>query len=240
MSNNSKMNLNAKQHEFRTVSDIDWPRFIGFLSNILINFMRALPEGLFAGAVILGLFTQNMAYLMLAVAMIIFKFAESGLGSFLKSTVTDVALRGSSVVGECSFSQTSLGALNSSADVIRSSAVPAGPLFFVIAVIFYSVSNIYKFNHELKTLNREDVLPVSGTFGILLMLVYVLWRMKSGCDSKEIILVSVLFAALIAFGVSSLFEIVFGRQSINLLNLPLLVEEKVTTTNIASCSPSLE
>jgi hypothetical protein len=117
--------------------------------------------------------------------------------------------------------------------------MPGRGVFFVAAVIFYSMFNIYKFKTELQELRKggaQDVLYTSGIFGLLIILAYVIWRMKNGCDGKEILLLSVLLAGGVAYGVSALFETLFGRQSINLLNIPLLAEEKVAVDNVPTCT----
>lgn len=242
MSSNSKNTLGAsvadiKTSSFKTLVSVDLPRLQETLKNFGTNMFAALPEGLFVGAFLIGLLTHNMALLMLTGAMVVFRLIGSGLGSFLKNTLSSlVPLRGEDVVGACNFQQVALSNINSVNSATRESAMPAQSLFFVVAVIFYSVANIYKFKDELHGLKRDDVLPVSGTFGLLIIALYVLWRMKSGCDTKEVILISVLCAAAVAYLVSTLFEMAFGRQSINMLNLPLLVKEQINVENVASCS----
>ena len=244
MSNNSKISLgrsgsaaDIKDNAFRIAKDVDLPQLINQIKNLGSNMFISLPEGLFVGSFLVGLLTHNMALLMLTAAMIVFRIVGTGLGSFLKGTLgAMIPLHGEGVVGACEPSIATLSKLNSVTSDVRAAALPAQSLFFVVAVIFYSVSNIYKFKNELHALKRDDVLPVSGVFGLLIISLYVLWRMKSGCDGKEVILISVLAAAAVAYGVSAIFELLFGRQSINMLNLPLLVKEDIGVESVASCS----
>jgi hypothetical protein len=246
MSNNSKISLGGpaggvaaeiKDNAFQIAKNVELPKLINQIKNLGSNMFISLPEGLFVGAFLVGLLTHNMALLMLTGAMIVFRMVGTGLGSFLKGTLgAMIPLRGEGVVGACEPAAIMLSKLNSVNSDVRAAALPAQSLFFVVAVIFYSVSNIYKFKNELHALKRDDVLPVSGVFGLLIISLYVLWRMKSGCDSKEVILISVLVAAAVAYGVSAIFESLFGRQSINMLNLPLLVKEDIGVESVASCS----
>ena len=245
MSSNSKISLgrsasavaDIQDNALRIAKDVDLPQLINQIKNLGSNMFISLPEGLFVGAFLVGLLTHNMALLMLTAAMIVFRIVGTGLGSFLKGTLgAMIPLRGEGVVGACEPAIATLSKLNSVNSDVRAAALPAQSLFFVVAVIFYSVSNIYKFKNELHALKRDDVLPVSGAFGLLIISLYVLWRMKSGCDGKEVILISVLAAAAVAYGVSAIFELLFGRQSINMLNLPLLVKEDIGVESVASCS----
>ena len=226
-----------QDNAFRQFVSKDVPKLIDQIKNLGSNMFISLPEGLFVGAFLVGLLTHNMALLVLTGAMIVFRLAGVGLGSFLKSTLGSmIPLRGEGVIGVCEPADITLTKMNGINSAVREAALPAQSLFFIVAVIFYSVSNIYKFKNELHALKRDDVLPVSGVFGLLIISLYVLWRMKSGCDSKEVILISVLVAAAVAYGVSTIFELTFGRQSINMLNLPLLVKEDIGVESVASCS----
>lgn len=211
-----------------------------FLKYIIENVFLALPEGLLAGAILVGVLTHNMGLIMLAFAMVIFKVCGTGVGVFMKNTLGSlVPTRGEGVASACEFRETTLSSLNGLDGALRESAMPGRGVFFVAAVIFYSMFNIYKFKTELQELRKggaQDVLYTSGIFGLLIILAYVIWRMKNGCDGKEILLLSVLLAGGIAYGVSALFETLFGRQSINLLNIPLLAEEKVAVDNVPTCA----
>ena len=237
MSSNSKITLSEdiKTEAFRTLIDVDLPKLQEILKNFGTNMLQALPEGLFVGAFLLGLITHNMALMMLTLAMIIFRYAGIGIGALLKNTLSSIVpLNGGP--SRCSFPQVSLSAVNGINSTMRESALPTQPLFFVVAVIFFCVANIYKFKNELHVLKRDDVLPVSGVFGLLIIAIYMIWRMKNECDSKEVILVSVVAAAFVAYIVSGIFETTFGRYSINMLNIPLLSEEKILVENVTTCS----
>jgi hypothetical protein len=206
------------------------------LKELVVAFLRVMPEALLAGALVIGIATQSIPYMMLGVAMLVFKLSSNLLGSFLKTTLDEPSLRGSSV-DNCSLDIPSIYKYNATDATIRSSAVPAANIFFVVAVIFYCVNNVYKFTEELDALKRDDVLPVSAVFGSLIILIFLLWRSKEGCNTKEVLLLSTFFAAGVAYLVSFSFEHIFGRESINLLGIPVLVDEQVDAgSNIISCS----
>lgn len=207
--------------------------------NLIVAFLHVMPEALLAGAILIGLATQNIPYLMLGLAMLVFKFSSKLIGGFLKSRLAEPLFKGATETNDaiCSIDMPTLTKYSNLTADLRSSAIPATNIFFVVAVIFYCVNNIYKFQDELNAQKRDDVLPVSAIFGSLIILIYLIWLMKEGCNSKEVILVTSLFAAGVAYLVSFAFERIFGRQGINLLGIPLLVDQKLDTNgNIISCS----
>lgn len=216
-----------------------------FLKYIIENVFLALPEGLLAGALLVGILTHNMGLIMLGFAMVLFRLCGSAVGVFMKNTLGRlVPTRGESGSGLCEMREMPLSMFEGADGAMRQSALPGQSVFFVCAVIFYTMFNIYKFKDELQELrkgsgssgNASDVLYTSGIFGLLIVLSYVIWRMKNGCDGKEILLLSVVIAGGVAYGISMLFEVLFGRQSINLLNIPLLAEEKVAVDNVPTCT----
>lgn len=214
-----------------------------FLKYIIENVFLALPEGLLAGALLVGILTHNMGLIMLGFAMVLFRVCGSAVGVFMKNTLGRlVPTSGEGGSGACEMREMPLSLFEGAEGAMRQSALPGQSVFFVCAVIFYAVFNIYKFKDELQELRKgasaSDVLYTSGIFGLLIVLSYVIWRMKNGCDGKEILLLSVLMAGGVAYGISMLFEVLFGRQSINLLNIPLLAEEKVAVDNVPTCSSS--
>jgi len=211
-----------------------------FLKYIIENVFLALPEGLLAGALLVGILTHNMGLIMLGFAMVLFRICGSAVGSFMKNTLGRlVPTSGESGSGACEIRETTFSMFEGAETVMRQSALPGQSVFFVCAVIFYAMFNIYKFKTELQELRKgggTDVLYTSGIFGLLIVLSYVIWRMKNGCDGKEILLLSVMIAGGVAYGISTLFEVLFGRQSINLLNIPLLAEEKIAVDNVPTCA----
>ena len=214
-----------------------------FLKYIIENVFLALPEGLLAGALLVGILTHNMGLIMLGFAMVLFRLCGSAVGVFMKNTLGRlVPTSGEGGSGACEMREMPLSMFEGAEGVMRQSVLPGQSVFFVCAVIFYTMFNIYKFKDELQELrkgvsgNASDVLYTSGIFGLLIVLSYVIWRMKNGCDGKEILLLSVVIAGGVAYGISMLFEMLFGRQSINLLNIPLLAEEKVAVDNVPTCT----
>lgn len=214
-----------------------------FLKYIIENVFLALPEGLLAGALLVGILTHNMGLIMLGFAMVLFRLCGSAVGVFMKNTLGRlVPTSGEGGSGACEMREMPLSLFEGAEGAMRQSALPGQSVFFVCAVIFYAMFNIYKFKDELQELRKSsgtDVLYTSGIFGLLIVLSYVIWRMKNGCDGKEILLLSVLMAGGVAYGISTLFEVLFGRQSINLLNIPLLAEEKVAVDNVPTCASTV-
>ena len=53
------------------------------MSTVINNFFQTAPEGLLFGSTALAVFTQNMAFFILALAVLVFKLLNGVLGRFI-------------------------------------------------------------------------------------------------------------------------------------------------------------
>jgi hypothetical protein len=212
------------------------------MSTVINNFFQTAPEGLLFGSTALAVFTQNMAFFILALAVLVFKLLNGVLGRFILE-IAPSFYEGETYPGraKCDFPYatfTKVEGLNSS---LRNSAVPSSTTFVFLSTLFYMLSCVHKFKDTLDVLGTKtpvylSVLPFAFTTTILLSLAYIVWRKRSGCDSISALFLTLFAAAVVAPLVAWAFESIFGKSGVNLLNMPILERDVVIADNIASCN----
>jgi hypothetical protein len=235
--NNSAPSLGNLKESYPKVKD-DTVNLMKMLFN---NFFRSAPEGLLFGAVLLAVFTQNMAFFILGLAVLVFKLLDGFLGKFFLQILSPEMYAGEDWNGKCDFPFETIGKLEGMNSALRASAVPSSTTFIFLASLFYMLASVHKFKDTLDVLKTKtpayaSVLPVSFVLTTLLSLAYIVWRKNTGCDSISVLFITLAAAALFGPLVTWAFEAFFGKAGINLLNLPILEKDEVVVgDNVASC-----
>ncbi len=215
---------------------------VNSITGLIDNFFRTAPEGLLFGSSVLAIFTQNMAFFILALAVLVFKLVNGVLGQFILQIAPEI------YEGEvydarqsCDFPYATLRKLEGLNSTLRNSAVPSSTTFIFIASLFYILACVHKFKDTLDILKEKNpthasVLTVSFIMTVLLTLSYIIWRKKNGCDSASVLLLTLAAAAASGPLVAWMFEHIFGKSGVNLLGLPILERDIINVDgNIASC-----
>jgi hypothetical protein len=213
-------------------------KFFGFLDPGPTEFMRSLPDSIFLGTSIVALFTQNFPLGIFVFAMLEFSILSWLLAGFLgliksnKEAVTsDICLPGIPSPYQISI----LGHL------YPQISFPSIPILFVSSCLFYINMAILNFREELKELSLKEPewklrIPISIIFTLILLFSYTLWRLKNSCDSVLSILGSVAIGLLFGGLVHLLHVYLFGRDSINMLGLPLLADRAANGGPLYVCA----
>jgi len=120
------------------------------------------------------------------------------------------------------------------------SSLPSPVVFFLTGVITYLVGSVRHFDREIKSLGGD--LEVRTIVGIVLssFLVFIIFgfRLTYGCESFGTLLLSVLFGAL--FGTVLMYQNIalFGRDGVNILNLPMILTAAESGKPMYVCAPS--
>jgi len=202
--------------------------------------MRSMPDSLFLGTSTFALLTQNFPLGILVLAMAEFSILHRFFGAMLGLVQKNekVAQIDACIPGIPSPYQISvIGKL------LISTSFPSGPVFFISAVILYTMLSIFNFQGELAELGKKESqwktrLPLSIAFNSLLLLLFITWRYANSCDGIFTILGSTLFG-FIAGGMVYLIHVyLFGRDSINFLGIPLLADRAANGRPLYVCAKS--
>jgi hypothetical protein len=100
----------------------------------------------------------------------------------------------------------------------------------------FDISGNYFYNCLSGSVNPANTTPISIIFTLILLFSYTLWRLKNSCDSVLSILGSVAIGLLFGGLVHLLHVYLFGRDSINMLGLPLLADRAANGGPLYVCA----
>ncbi len=239
MSSNSTNDLGVDSHPLKILKET--------ATYIIDNFFRTAPESMLFGSAALGLLLQNMSFFILSIAILVFKLINGFLGKFFLETFPDMGTLYAGEVmdnrGKCEFNNETIEKLQGLNSVLRSSAFPSSTSFIFLATIFYCMRSVHAFQKELDVLGEQNptfkgIGPASLVLTVALMAIYTIWRYKTGCEGPQQLILLMLGAAAIGSLVSVVFEMIFGKYGINLLNMPILELDNVAVDSVSKCKPA--
>ncbi len=192
---------------------------------------RSMPDSLFLGTAIFSGITQNFPLGILVLAMLELSLIQRVFGGFLGSVASNEADVSSAT---CLPGIPSPYQVSILSHILKQSAFPSGPVFFVTGVLTYCIASTLNFKKELKELGEKEPewntrIPLSITFSLLVLGCFLAWRFSNSCEDVFTILGSVVLGMPFGFLVYLVHVYLFGRNAVNFLGVPLLADAKITT-----------
>jgi hypothetical protein len=205
------------------VNDALWPAWH--------ELFRSMPDSLFLGTAIFSGITQNFPLGILVLAMLEISVIQRLFGGFLGSITSNEA---GDPNAKCLPGIPSPYQISIVSHILKQTAFPSGPVFFISATLAYIIGSTLNFRDELKELAEKEPewnarIPLALTFSILLLVCFIIWRYANGCESVLTLLGSALFGLPIGGLVYLIHVYLFGRNAVNFLGVPLLADSKPTT-----------
>ena len=205
------------------------------------EFARLLPDGIVLGVAVLAMISFSKSYTVLLGSMV-----ELMLVQRLAATAIAGAspiLGGPNVkepVCQSGFMYKNLMRTSLIETLGRPSYFPSPTMFFVSGILSYMVGAVQEFTKEITTLGGDistrRVLVMS--FSIMFLIVLFAFRNVYGCEEFGPLLLSIIFGALAGFIIMQQNKALFGRDSLNLLNLPVIVSALERGKPMFVCGPS--
>lgn len=208
------------------------------LSPAFHDILRSAPDALFLGSSILGLLTQNFALGVFVLAMAEFGVTHRVLAGIIGSAQGNTRPPRPEI---CSAGIPSPYQISVIGKVLGESSFPSGAVFFLSAVIAYTLSSTLNFEKELEELGKKDAewktrLPLSIIFSCLFIALVAIYRVYYSCDSVLVVLGSIVMGGLAGFLVYLLHVYLFGRDAVNFLGLPLLADRAANGKPLYVCA----
>lgn len=215
-------------------------RYIGsdVLSPAFHDILRSAPDALFLGSSILGLLTQNFALGVFVLAMAEFGISHRILAGIIGSVQGNTRQARPEI---CSAGIPSPYQISAIGQILGEASFPSGAVFFLSAVITYTLSSTLNFQKELEELGNQEAewktrLPLSIIFSCLFIALVSIYRVYYSCDSVFVVLGSLFLGGLAGFIVYLLHVYLFGRDSINFLGVPLLADRAANGKPLYVCA----
>jgi hypothetical protein len=237
---NLKSNISKFTSAFfktENITDI-WDNII--VPNIQEEF-RLLPDSLLIGSGLLALLTQSFS-------MVVFfgVLCESAvLNSILQTMFMYLDKRGVTATAEVNIKQCKSGFYNAAPSAIFSvlkgadikGAFPSPPIFFLSTAASYLIASLYTLRDELEQLGSDYsaryYIAIFASFLFILTLAF--WRLANKCESVGFLTLSLLAGGIVGSLLVLQNLLLFGKDSINMIGIPLLRERSADKKPIYIC-----
>jgi hypothetical protein len=208
------------------------------LSPAFNDFMRSMPDSIFLGSSIFSLLTQNYPLGIFVLAMAEFGIINRSIGGLI-GIVQDN--KGPETSDICTPGIPSPYQISVIGSLLTQTSFPSGPVFFMSAIIAYTLASVLNFREELAELSKKESewalrIPLSTVFSFLLLVAFIVWRFAHSCDGLFQILGSTVFGLFIGGCIYLMHVYMFGRDSINFLGVPLLADRAANGKPLYVCA----
>lgn len=117
---------------------------------------------------------------------------------------------------------------------------PSPVMFFLAGVMSYMVGSVKEFGREIKSLGGD--LQTRTTVGVVLCsflaFITLVFRYSYGCESFGTLFISMMFGIVVGIVLIYQNKTLFGRDAINVLNLPMILTASESGKPMFVCAPS--
>jgi len=208
---------------------------------VAVETLRLLPDSVVLGTGLLAMISLCKSYGVLVLAMvelmIVQRLAASAVGGISPIGAGHDALHQSCQPGMAFSNNMRISLLET---IGKPSFFPSPTMFFVAGTVSYMIGSVKEFGREIKALGGD--LTTRTTAGIVLssFLVFVMmvFRYSYGCETFETLLMSLVLGAIM--GILLIFQnkALFGREGLNILNLPMIKTVEESNAPMFVCAPS--
>ena len=192
----------------------------------LIEMIRLLPDGVVLGTAILTVISFCKSYGILLLSMVELMLLQRVFASVVGSiSPVGAGSQAQSAVCMPGFMYTNTMRISLLETIGVPSMFPSPTMFFLAGVLTYMNGCVREFERELKTLGTD--MNVRSTIAIVLsvILIFILlcFRAISGCETIGTLLVSIVLGFMVGGMILYQNKSLFGREGINIMNLPMIV-----------------
>lgn len=222
--------------DMKNVTNI-WSQYIKPLAQ---EEVRLLPDSLLVGTALLALLTQSFSMAIFFLTLVETAGVNYGLqtlASYMDPGRTVPTVKSASPECRSGFVTTRLDTFSALKCAALSSSFPSPILFFLATASSYVVSSLYSLRDELENLGAEYssrfYLSIFATFFLLLAISS--YRMMNGCDGLGVATFSLVMGGILGALLVTQNWYLFGKDSINLIGIPLLRERTADKKPIYVC-----
>lgn len=215
-----------------------------FFSTILpvsIEILRLLPDSFVLGTAILAGLSMCKSYGVLLLTMFELMLSQRAF-SMIFSGIAPIGAGTEVLTDACKpgFSFSNNMRLSIVETVGLPSMFPSPIMFFLSGVISYIIFAMQQFGREIKSLSGDIEVrtQVACALSGLFMLATLMFRYSYGCESFGTLLFSIVLGMIAGAAIVYQNVAVFGRDSINILNIPMILTALEQGKPMYVCAPS--
>lgn len=208
---------------------------------VSVESLRLLPDSIVLGVTILAGLSMSKSMGVLLFTMIEFMLSQRVLsmiiGGIAPLGAGDNVLQGLCQPGLMFPNQMRISLIET---VGVPSMFPSPSMFFLSAVLSYMLNAMQQFGREIKTLSGELKTRTNIAIGLsfIFVLAMMMFRYSYGCESFGTLLLSIVLGFIIGGLVVHQNIALFGRDGVNVLNIPMILSSLEKGKPMYVCAPS--
>jgi hypothetical protein len=216
----------------------------GIFSTVIptsIEILRLLPDSLVLGVGILSALSMTKSYGVLLFTMVELMLSQR-VFSMIISGIAPVGAGNNALQSMCQPGLIFPNSMRISIleNIGTPSMFPSPTMFFLSGFVAYMVGAMQQFAREIKSLNGEieTRTNVALALSFLFIMAMFMFRYSYGCESFGTLLVSLILGSVMGMLLIFQNQALFGREGINVLNLPIIQSSLEKGRPMYVCGPS--
>jgi len=203
--------------------------------------LRILPDSMILGVVILAGISMSKSFGVLLFSMFEFMLMQRVLsmiiGGIAPVGAGENAMQGICQPGFIFPNQMRISLLET---IGIPSMFPSPSMFFLSAILSYMLTAMQNFGREIKSLSGElkTRTNIAVVLSFLFVMAMMMFRYSYGCESFGTLLLSVILGFIMGSLVVYQNVALFGRDGINVLNIPMILSGMERGKPMYVCAPS--
>jgi len=206
-----------------------------------VEILRLLPDSFVLGTAILAGLSMSKSYSILLLTMFELMLGQRAF-SMIISGIAPIGAGAEVLTDACKsgFSFSNNMRLSILETVGLPSMFPSPTMFFLSGVISYIVFAMQQFGREIKSLSGDIEVRTQVAFALsgLFILATLMFRYSYGCESFGTLFFSIVLGIIAGAAIVYQNIALFGRDSINILNIPMILTALEQGKPMYVCAPS--
>jgi len=203
--------------------------------------LRLLPDSFVLGTAILAGLSMCKSYGVLLLSMVELMLVQRGFSTVIAG-IAPVGAGSNTMQDVCQpgFSYSNTMRISILETIGTPSMFPSPTMFFLSGIFSYLIFAMQQFSIEIKSLGHDIgvrtqfALALSGLF----ILALFMFRYSYGCESFGSLLISIILGFIAGICIVYQNNALFGRDSINVLNIPMIMTALEQGKPMYVCGPS--
>ena len=213
----------------------------GTIVPVGVESLRLLPDSLILGTTILAGISMAKSYGVLLFTMVEVMLIQR-VFSMIVGGIAPVGALENASEGPCQpgFIYSNMMRLSLLDTIGLQSMFPSPTMFFLAAILSYLLNAIQNFGREIKSLSGDlkQRTGIATAFSFLFILAMLMFRYSYKCESFGTLLLSVILGAIVGALIVYQNIAIFGRDSVNVLNIPMIQSSLESGKPMYVCAPS--
>jgi hypothetical protein len=229
--------MSATETTFKKIMDTCSSTFIP----VAIELLRLLPDSAVLGVALLATLSMTKSYGVLLFTMLELMVSQRAFAMIIGGIAPiGEGEKPNQYMCQSGFMFPNLMRISLLEIVGKPSLFPSPSMFFLSGIIAYMVSAMQQFSREIKSLNGEIETRTNTAFILSFLFIFamMMFRYNYGCESFGSLLVSLILGSVVGIALVFQNNALFGREGINILNLPIIQSSLEKGRPMYVCGPS--